>query len=138
MRTANLVASNPSKLMPHLYNAADGTLGGDLTKAIGTKAPGAAGGPPLSGEAAKAYAHGEIKENCIATVLVDTACTLKVYFYNNAFKRWVLGGATAVDASKALEADCQWAFYGQEGTLFYLVSDVVVANAALHGALNNQ
>lgn len=138
MRTANMVAHNPAHLMPHLYDSGTGDLGGGLDAAIGTKAPGSAGGPPLSGEAAKAFAHGEIKENCIATVLVDTACSLKVYYWSPAFKRWVWGGAEETDATKSLDADGQWSFYGQEGTLFYLVSDVSIPNAAIHGQINNR
>ncbi len=118
MRTSNLVIFNPCKDLPLEYGNTGDT--GGTTRALGNKAPGAIGGPALSDRTA---AHGVVPESNVVALLIDVAATVSVYFWNTTWLEWVKGGAAAADYSKAIEARGQWAFTGQEGTPFYLVSD---------------
>ena len=130
MRTSNLIGFNPSRPMSLAYDSASGDLGGNNGAVLGTKAPGAAGGPDL-----KDYtkAHGVIGEDCIATLALKVGTTISVWFFNKKWGEWIKGGAGAADYSKVLEDRGQWAFYGQEGTRFYLVAaDVGLVDALLH------
>lgn len=131
MRTSNLVIFNPSRDLPLNYDSSGDYVVGAGDYAIGDKAPGAAGGPASDDISA---AHGYIHESNIASVLVDTECQLAVYVFNKTWKKWTKAGAAAADYTKAIEADGQWAFTGQEGTAFYLVSDTPVVRATVHAA----
>lgn len=134
MRTSNLVFFNPHTDMPATrYDSATGNLNtaGTGNRALGTKAPGAAGGPAINDRTAM---HGIMSESNVASLLVDTAATISVYFWNKVWGEWVKGGAAAADYQKAVEARGQWSFTGQEGTPFYLVADVVVVRATLYAS----
>jgi hypothetical protein len=131
MRTSNLVTFNPSRDLPKNYNSSGDYVIGAGNYAIGDKAPGSAGGPALNDLAA---AHGYIYESNIASVLVDTACQLAVYIFNKTWGEWTKAGAAAADYTKSIEERGQWAFTGQEGTAFYLVSDTPVVRATVHAA----
>ena len=134
MRTSNLVIFNPNRDLPKNYDSSGDLIDprdGSGEYAIGDKAPGAAGGPALNDPK---VAHGYIHESNIAAVLVDTECQLALYVFNKTWNQWVKAGAAAADYTKAIEEDGQWAFTGQEGTAFYLVSDTPVVRATLHAA----
>jgi hypothetical protein len=133
IRTGDRVILNPDRDLPLDYDSATGNLSataGTGNRSLGTKAPGAAGGPALN-DVTKA--HGLIGEDGLASILVDTAlAALNVYVWNKTWNSWVKGGAVATDYSKAIEINGQWAFTGQEGTPFYLYADVTVTRATVH------
>lgn len=137
MRTSNLVTFNPSKDLPLAYDSTTGDIDtSSPERALGTKAPGASGGPPINDPA---YAHGEIPESNVAALLLktsdDSSVDISVYVFNKTWGEWVKAGAGAADYVKTIESRGQWAFTGQEGTLFYLVASTVkVTRATLHAA----
>lgn len=135
MRTSNLVTFNPSKDLPLDYDSATGNRNpGAGDRALGTKAPDAAGGPALNDVS---VAHGVIPESNVAAILLKTSdassVDITMYTWNKLWGEWVKGGAVAADYTKTIESRGQWAFTGQEGTPFYLVASTVkVTRATLY------